>query len=149
MSEPETVHASAVRLGEYGVLIRGASGSGKSALVLGLLAAEPATARLIADDRVILAAEGRRLVASVPETIAGLLEIRGQGIVRRPHDSPAALHLLVELRPLAECPRLPARDDETAAILGLVLPRLILPIGAVDGPLRVRIALDRLVAARD
>ena len=98
MSEPATVHASAVLVGERGVLIRGPSGSGKSSLVLGLLVGdEPATTWLIADDRVILTAAHGRLIAAAPPALAGQLEIRGQGIVRRPFVSPARLHLVVDL----------------------------------------------------
>lgn len=138
-----TVHASAVRFAGRGILIRGASGSGKSALALHLLAADP-HARLVADDRVALAVEGGRVLASVPEALAGLIEVRGQGIIRRPHTSPAPLDLIVDLRPLADCPRLPEPAEERVAIGGVALPRLILPSGAPDGVLRVRIALERL-----
>ena len=142
----DTVHASAVRFADRGILIRGASGSGKSALVLHLLAADP-HARLIADDRVALSVADGRLVAAVPEALAGLLEVRGQGIIRRPHLSPAALDLVIDLRPLDECPRLPEPADERVAINDVALPRLILPCGLADGPLRVRIALERLFPA--
>jgi serine kinase of HPr protein (carbohydrate metabolism regulator) len=145
MSVPETVHASAVRFRARGILVRGASGSGKSALVLRLLFADP-RARLIADDRVALSLDGDRLMASPPESLAGLLEVRGQGIVRRPFVSPAAIHLVVDLRPLADCPRLPEPADEKVVLLGIETPRLILPIGIPDGPPRVRIALERMVA---
>jgi len=147
MSLPDTVHASAVRFAGRGILVRGGSGSGKSALVLQLLFAD-AEARLVADDRVILSADAGRLVATVPEGLAGLLEVRGQGIVRRPHVSPAPVDLVVDLRPLADCPRLPEPDDERVAILGLDLPRLILPSGAADGVVRLRVALERLSVAR-
>ncbi len=81
----ETVHASAVLVGEHGVLIRGASGSGKSSLVLGLIDRDPSSTRLIADDRVHLDADRGRLVAAAPDTIAGKLEVRGQGIVEVAH----------------------------------------------------------------
>jgi serine kinase of HPr protein (carbohydrate metabolism regulator) len=145
MSVPETVHASAVRFRARGILVRGASGSGKSALVLQLLFAD-APARLIADDRVALSLDRGRLMASAPAALAGLLEIRGQGIVRRPFVSPAAIHLVVDLRPLAECPRLPEPADEAAVVLGLEIPRLILPIGIPDGVPRVRIALERIAS---
>jgi serine kinase of HPr protein (carbohydrate metabolism regulator) len=142
MSLPDTVHGSAVRLGPHGILIRGASGSGKSTLVLHLLAGD-AAAQLIADDRVILSVAGGRLLASAPEPLAGLLEVRGQGLIRRPFVSPASIDLVVDLRPPAECPRLPAPEEERTVILGLALPRLILPAGLADGALRVRIAVER------
>jgi len=53
-----TVHASAVRIGERAVLIRGPSGSGKSRLALELILAARtgviAPAELVGDDRVHL-----------------------------------------------------------------------------------------------
>ena len=70
-----TLHASAVLVGPRAVLIRGPSGSGKSALVLGLLEAADSGllpfARLVADDRVILSAHHGRLLVQAPEAIAG------------------------------------------------------------------------------
>jgi serine kinase of HPr protein (carbohydrate metabolism regulator) len=141
MSGAAAVHASAVLLGERGILVRGASGSGKSSLVLGLLAAAPGASWLIADDRVVLTAVHGRVVAAVPAALAGLLEIRGQGIVRRPYVSPALVHLVVDLAPPADCARLPQREDAAAIVAGVALPRLCLPVAAADGPARVRAAL--------
>jgi serine kinase of HPr protein (carbohydrate metabolism regulator) len=141
-----TVHASAVRLGGDGVLVTGRSGSGKSALVLALIDGAPESARLIADDRVVVAADGGRLIADAPAALAGLLEIRGQGIVRYPHAAPAAITLVVELRPPGECPRYPAPEEAETIVAGVRLPRLILPEGAADGAVRVRAALRRLAA---
>ena len=144
MTAPPTLHASAVLVGEKGVLIRGVAGSGKSSLVLRLLALDPVATWLVADDRVSLAAHHGRLVAAVPETIAGKLEIRGQGIVERPHVSPAVVRLVVDLLSAAECPRLPEDDQMTATVDGVAIPRLMLPVGAADGAERVRAALAAL-----
>jgi serine kinase of HPr protein (carbohydrate metabolism regulator) len=138
-----TVHASAALVGERGVLIRGASGSGKSSLLLGLLAGAPESTWLVADDRVVLTATHGRLVASVPVKLAGAMEIRGQGIVRRSHVSPVRIHLVVDLKPADECDRMPEPEEEQTSIEGIDLPRLDLPIGIADGALRVRAALDR------
>ena len=144
MTVPDTVHASAVLVGGQGVLIRGASGSGKSSLVLGLIDRDPASTWLVADDRVHLAADRGRLVAAVPETIAGKLEIRGQGVVEVAYISPAAIGLVVDLLSPDACPRLPGVNETEVEIGGVNLPRLMLPIGAVDGPARVRFAVRRL-----
>ena len=43
---PSTIHASAVVIGETGVLIRGASGAGKSTLARSLIAAGAVACRL-------------------------------------------------------------------------------------------------------
>jgi len=141
MTESVTVHASAVLDGERGVLIRGGAGSGKSSLLLGLLADPGASTWLIADDRVILMPAYGRLIAAVPPVLAGLLEIRGQGIARRPFVSPARLHLVVDLVPLSDCARMPMPPAETVSIASIELPLLRLPIGIADGPLRVRAAV--------
>ena len=76
----ETVHATAVLVGADGVLIRGESGSGKSALALALI---ERGARLIADDRLTLSGCHGRIVATAPGATAGLIELRGRGIVER------------------------------------------------------------------
>ncbi len=110
MSAGATIHASAVLIGEHGVLIRGASGSGKSALLLALIMADAGGNALTADDRVVLAAHDGRLVASVPAELAGLIEVRGQGILKRPHVSPVVIDLVVDLVAGADAPRMPEPD---------------------------------------
>jgi serine kinase of HPr protein (carbohydrate metabolism regulator) len=141
---PATVHASAVLVGESGVLIRGPSGSGKSALAAALIERGPAW--LVADDRVILTAAHGRLVAAVPPSLAGLAELRGQGIWRRPHVSPVVIRLVVDLQPLPAMSRLPEEEDETAVLEAVALPRLAIAENAPDGAARVRL---RLAGPRD
>lgn len=144
-SPVRTVHASAARIGKSGILIRGDSGSGKSSLLLGLLHVNP-PATLVADDRVALAVDGDSLMASVPESIAGLIEVRGVGIVRLPHVSPVRIDLVVDLLPLDDCPRLPDGEAATVTIVGVVIPRICVAIGAADGALRVLAAASHLNA---
>ena len=127
----ETVHASCVLLDEAGVLIRGPSGSGKSALCLALLDRfflEGRHARLVGDDRVRLEAHHGRLVAGPHPALAGLIEIRGLGIRRLATHAPAAvLRLVVDLVPETE--RFPERLPDSAAsalLLGVAVPRLAL-----------------------
>ena len=148
MSEPATVHGSAALVGERGVLIRGASGTGKSSLLLALLATDPVSTWLIADDRVILTAANGRLIAAAAPALAGLMEIRGRGIVRRLFVSPACLDLVVDLMPPASCERMPSIGGGSGALYGVQLPHLRLPIGAADGPARVRAALARESATK-
>jgi serine kinase of HPr protein (carbohydrate metabolism regulator) len=140
MAESETVHASCVLVGNRGVLIRGPSGSGKSLLALALL--DPARsrlrfARLVTDDRVRLEAANGRLLASAPDSIAGLLEIRGLGISRVPHEREAVVGLVVDLA-ADDAGRLPDSSAVTASIRGVALPRL--PIAARVDPLPIVIA---------
>jgi HPr kinase/phosphorylase len=144
MTAQDTIHASVADLGRHGVLIRGESGSGKSSLLLSLLDGDPATARLVADDRACLATEGDRLVASVPEVIAGRMEIRGVGIVRRPYVPRVAVDLVVDLLPLGECPRLPTEEESRVVLEGVAVSRIFIATGAHDGAARVKAALDHL-----
>ena len=144
MTAPATVYAGAVLLGEIGILVRGASGSGKSSLLLALLDADPAAARLIADDRVILTAVHGRLLADAPPELAGLLEVRGVGLLRVPYVAPAVVRMIVDLVPLASCPRLPEESEARTEIDGVPLPRLFLPVGFAGSATRIRLALRGL-----
>jgi serine kinase of HPr protein (carbohydrate metabolism regulator) len=135
-----TIHASVARLGTRGVLIRGAAGSGKSSLLLSLIFGA-GEATLVADDRVVLAATGGRVVAAVPEAIAGRIEVRGVGIVRRPCVSSVTIDLVVDLLPLEECPRLPDDAERQTVVEGVVVPRIFVAVGAADGASRVRATL--------
>ena len=133
-----TIHASAVLVGARAVLIQGPSGSGKSQLALALLeAARNRTlpfARLVADDRAdIEAVHGRLLVRPAP-TLAGLIEVRGLGIRRLPHEPLAVVGLLADLgQPDAE--RLPDPAQREAKIEGITLPRLAVAAGSDALPL--------------
>ncbi|MDH4383949.1 MAG: HPr kinase/phosphorylase [Caulobacter sp.] len=62
-----------------GALIEGPSGAGKSDLALRSLTLG---ARLVADDRVILWRSQDRLFGRAPDSLSGLLEVRGVGITR-------------------------------------------------------------------
>lgn len=128
-----SIHASAVLVGARAVLIRGPSGSGKSRLALALLqAAEQGAlpfARLVADDRAhVEAIHGRLLVRTAP-ALAGLIEVRGLGIRRMPHEPVAVVGLLVELG-LSDVARMPDKASRHAEIEGIVVPRLAVAAGA-------------------
>lgn len=125
-------------LGGDGVLIRGASGSGKTMSALSLIACWKGRGRfagLVADDRVALAECAGRLVARAPAALAGLVEARGLGILPAEQVPAAVLRLVVDLAPTAV--RLPDAEDLQAELLGVKLPRL----AAVPGA-----ALDALVS---
>ena len=98
------VHGTCVEIDGIGVLIIGPSGAGKSDLAVRLL---DAGAWLVADDYLWLEASDGELVAAVPETIAGLLEVRGLGIVRHAYRDTCIVRLCVELVDVKDVPRLP------------------------------------------
>jgi HPr kinase/phosphorylase len=131
---PPSIHASAVLIGARAVLIRGPAGSGKSRLALALLNAARQGllpfARLVADDRAHVEAghHGRLLVRPAP-TLAGLIEVRGLGIRRLPHEPLAVAGLVVDLgQPDVE--RLPEPAQREAEIEGITLPRLAVAVGS-------------------
>ena len=136
-----TVHASAAMVAGRGVLIRGAAGSGKSSLILQLLTTGQKDSRLVADDRVLLRQEDGHVIASAPSAIAGLLEIRGQGIVRVPFVARATVDLVVDLLPAAECPRMPEPEARAVTLCGVTLARIFVASGTPDSGARVRAAL--------
>lgn len=130
------VHGSCVSRDGNGVLLLGPPGSGKSDLVLRLL---HHGFTLVADDRVDIA-DG---VASAPPALAGLLEVRGFGIVRLPCAPSARIVLAVRLGPVSE--RLP----EPAWDAALGVPTTRLDPAAASAPERLALALDCLLGRVD
>jgi HPr kinase/phosphorylase len=129
------VHATCVARDGRGVLLRGPSGSGKSDLALRLL---EAGFELVADDQVLLAREGGRVTARAPAALAGLIELRGIGILRLGHLARSPVDLVVDLGGTPE--RLP--EDRPCRLLGTPVPRIDLDPWTLSATARVRFALD-------
>ena len=130
------LHATVLVVGRCGILIRGASGSGKSSLALRLIdhaAAHGRFATLVADDQVWLERFGERLVATAPATIAGLVEIRGLGPTTIRHEACAIVDRVVTLAGTDEASRV--ADDATVELLDVAQPALVV---AEKGDLAVR-----------
>lgn len=122
----QTIHATTVALGEQGVLIRGASGTGKSGLALALIAlagSQGRFARLVADDRTALGATGGRLLARPVAPLEGLIERRGLGLTPEPHQPAVVVRLIVDLSG-EEPVRMPEPEDLVDRLEGIDLPRL-------------------------
>jgi serine kinase of HPr protein (carbohydrate metabolism regulator) len=141
-ASPRTVHASAVKVGDHAVVIRGASGSGKSRLAWALIMAGRAgqipPAELIGDDRVVLEPEhGRLMVRQVPG-LAGLIEIRGLGLRRTAAAAAAVAGLVVDLQ-AADASRMPEAAALWTEIGGVQLPRVA--VGAGYDPLPLVVAV--------
>lgn len=142
MTDPLTlqVHGTCVVLAEIGVLLCGPSGSGKSDLALRLV---DGGARLVADDRVDLERRGNAIWATSPGKIAGLLEVRGIGIVHLDGVAGACadgamLGLVVDLTDRAAIERLP--EASSRSLLGIDLPCLQLDPWAVSAAAKLKIA---------
>ena len=125
------IHASCAAKNGNGVLVLGPAGSGKSDLLLRLFGVG---FQLVADDQVTIE-NGQ---ARPPAALAGLLEVRGLGIVRMSYVAPVLLTLAVRLAssPPPERLPLPARDTD------LNLPLLVLDGFAASAAARVALALD-------
>ena len=134
MTIPPTIHATAVAIAGRAVLLLGPSGGGKSDLALRLI---DRGATLIADDRVALTLAGDVVIASPPPTIAGLIEVRGVGIVAEGHVARVPVALLVDLAHPPE--RLP--EAATRDLLGQQVPVIALDPRELSAPLKVERAL--------
>jgi len=111
------------------VIVTGPPGSGKSDLVLRLI---DRGFELVADDRVDVE-DG---IARAPAALAGLVEVRGLGLLRLPHRPEARLALVVDLTRAATRLPLPARCPLFA------LPLIALDPAQPSAPQRVELALD-------
>lgn len=118
------IHATVVARwsvdGWRGVLLRGASGAGKSDLALRLI---QAGWRLVADDYAEVWASRSALYAAAPERIANLIEARGVGLIACPALPLARVALIVDCVS-GEPERLP--PGETVTLEGVALPRAAL-----------------------
>jgi len=130
------VHASCVAIEGAGVLLRGPSGSGKSDLALRLV---DSGARLVADDQVELAVDGGRLIACAPPPVAGLLEVRGIGIVHCPAVAAAPVALVVDLVQARAVERVP--EPEFDHLCGIAVRRIALEPFQASAAARVRLAV--------
>jgi len=91
----KNIYASCIKWKNNGILLIGDSGSGKSDICLRFIINH--SALLVADDRVDLSVAEDKVIASCPEKISGLLEVRGVGIKKVPFAEQAQIKLVVEL----------------------------------------------------
>jgi HPr kinase/phosphorylase len=141
MSVSATVHASAVKVGDCAVLIRGPSGSGKSRLAFDLILAgrsgQLPPAILVGDDRVHLDTDGEKLQVRPARELAGLIEIRGLGIRRCAYVAEATVGLVVDLA-ADDAERLPPQGALEIQISGVKIPRI--PVHTAFNPLPLVVA---------
>ncbi|MCF6310882.1 MAG: HPr(Ser) kinase/phosphatase [Verrucomicrobiales bacterium] len=132
-----TQHGSMVDVMGIGILIRGASGTGKSETVLSLLRRG---ASLVSDDMVRFRNfEGREILGEAPELGQNHMEVRGLGIINVPAlfgvgtiRTEKRLDLVITLRPadqMNEMDRI-GLDKGYFNLLGMKLPHVELPVAA-------------------
>jgi len=136
----ETLHMSCVAIDGHGVLIEGPSGAGKSDLALRLI---DRGAVLVSDDYTVLTNRDGALHAAPPARIAGLIEVRGLGLITRPFISDCAAALLVSLSDEPE--RLP-ETTPVREIAGVAIPVTVLRAADASAPIKVEIALQQAIA---
>jgi HPr kinase/phosphorylase len=136
------VHATAVAIEGEAVLLRGPPGTGKSDLALRLI---DGGARLVADDQALLRRVGDQVLVRAPSVIAGLIEIRGFGVVRVETMDEAPLALIVDLLPSGQIERMPERRVE--AVFDLELPLIGLAPFEASAAAKLRL-VRRALAAR-
>jgi serine kinase of HPr protein (carbohydrate metabolism regulator) len=142
MNEP--FHAGLIALYDRGVwkgvLIEGESGSGKSDLTLRCLTHGY---RMVADDRTRLWVCEGRLFGAAPAPLAGLIELRGLGVLPEPARRLAEVRLVVRcLQPADPLERLPDRDSRV--LMGVALPRVAVRPFEASAPEKVTHALSLL-----
>ena len=100
-----------------GLLLTGPSGAGKSDLALRVI---ETGGQLVSDDYTCIAAAADRLIASPPQELQGLLEVRGVGIVRLPFVDSTPLSAIIDLVDPSAIERMPGEMDRM--VLGVRLP---------------------------
>jgi serine kinase of HPr protein (carbohydrate metabolism regulator) len=131
-------HACALEIHQKGILIKGVSGSGKTSLCLGLL--EQAERRqigcfFITDDQALISFKSGKIFASAPESIQGLVEIRGYGIIPYSNKTRTEISLVVELVDDATVERMP--DTTTIELENTIVPYLKVPIRHENQAVRI------------
>lgn len=148
--EADRIHATAIAVGDRGVLIRGPSGAGKSDLALRCLASGPSTllrdpVKLIADDQVILKNDrsraSPRLIATAPSTLRGKLEVRGVGILEVAVQDEAEIVLVADLVRDGPVERYPDPWPKVV-VSGVEVPLIRLLPFENSAPLKIFTALD-------
>lgn len=117
----QNIHAGCISYKNKGILILGDSGTGKSDLALRMIMDKGA--KLVSDDRTDIENIDGRLFASAPQNLAGLMEVRGVGILNFPFKKKMQIDLLVQLvKNPQEIERLPEKENST--LENVILPQI-------------------------
>lgn len=128
--ERVNIHGTAVVIATTGLLFVGPSGSGKSMLAHACIASAHARgifAALVSDDQVFVLHTNGRIIATRPDTIKGLIELRGTGIANLPSVRRARLDWAVLPGSLSDMERLPPQEEGFEVMENAVLPLIRIP----------------------
>jgi len=133
------LHATCIDCKGHGVLITGRSGCGKSDLALRLI---DRGARLVSDDYTEVEVIDGRLVGRAPREIAGLIEVRGLGIlpIAAVPQSNIVVHIVLDM----DVPRLP-EQALTTNIAGIAVPSFALAGLEPSAPIKLEMLLTRIL----
>lgn len=131
------IHGTAVAHNGVALLLRGASGAGKSDLALRLI---DAGWMLVSDDQTLLEARDGQLIAKAPATISGKIEVRGLGLRDVPALAEAPVAMLVDLVAAAQIERLPEPQEES--LCGISVRSFAVDPFAVSAVAKLRHALQ-------
>jgi len=132
----ERIHATCVALDGQAVLLQGDAGSGKSDLALRLM---DQGWDLVSDDYTELEADGDALFAAPPETIKGLFEVRGLGLLQLSHVERAKVVAVFNLVTDSHVERLP--ELAVATFEGLDVACYTLHALHASAPAKIRMTL--------
>lgn len=129
------IHGGLLSIYGKGVLIRGESGMGKSEIALELIKRGHL---LVADDRVDCYRIHNKIIGKAPELLEGMLEIRGIGVINVTRMFGVSSVLpkaeinfevyLEQWKQDADYDRVGIEDKKYDGILGLDIPKIILPV---------------------
>lgn len=94
MISSKNIHGTALAIEDSGLLILGPSGSGKSDLALRLI---DSGATLVADDITICKRENNEIFMFCDDSIKGIIEVRGIGLVKVPYVEGIKLKMVIKL----------------------------------------------------
>ncbi|NQV22655.1 MAG: serine/threonine protein kinase [Rhodospirillales bacterium] len=130
------LHGTCIEVDGAGVILRGPSGSGKSDLALRLM---DEGARLVADDQIQTNVQSHRLLAAAPDTIDGLIEVRGIGVISVPSMASVEVELVIDLLPPESVQRMP--EPSYVEIEGIQLPLFFMTPFEQSATAKLRLAV--------
>lgn len=134
LARQQSFHGTFIEVYGVGVLLRGASGIGKSEIALELIKRGH---HLIADDSVIVYRREHHLYGRCPEHLKSLLEVRGLGLIDAQRLfgitsvlENAELRYIIDLETFEDVNKLSRLDDSLSyeEIIGLKVPKVSLPV---------------------